>query len=276
LDLALPEAELEGHQRSLARVLDLRLTASLRQSPAGDTRVGLGPLTGSPGAVESTPGTLGSDPGPAQRPSDGRLDLHLGFSAEALTLDGQTYRQPRLGLTTTDLDRTVLGDLKSVLQVLSPGGAPLAMRQMIGAALLGQLLPRLAAGHPRILVDPARVDTPEGPVTARLSLEIEPLDQGIQSRGARRADASGLIRALRAEGEIDLPEPLARRWLAPPSAGPGRPGSAPSSGLQGWLDDGLVSLREGRVTSTFRLADGLFTVNGRTFPLLDSPSANRL
>jgi hypothetical protein len=66
---------------------------------------------------------------------------------------------------------------------------------------------------------------------------------------------------------FDLPQAIALEWLAradtavPP---------APAERLQTWIDGGWVSARDGRVTSTVRLADGQLSVNGKPVPLLRS------
>jgi hypothetical protein len=283
LDLDLPLAELAAPTGSVARLEELSLRSGLRAGP----RTGLAGVdsgsgsprseSGQPGAEEAARGINGLTPEPFQRAHADRLGVRLGLAAESLSLGSQTYRQPRLGFTGEGLDGAAIADLMAAVQVLSSGAAPQALRGLVGAALLAELLPRLAAGQPRILIDPVRVESPEGPLSARLSLEIDPGSHNPQVTGASPAATSAWIGALRAEGEIELPEPLARRWLMPPgldaSPRPGEATTLPPSALQAWLEGGWVSLREGRVTSALRLADGLLTINGKTFPLLGLPSA---
>ena len=287
LDLVLPMAELAAPRGPVARLEDLRLTSELGAGLGAGLGTALDGGDAGSGSPRSESGHSGADAPargsdgltrePSQRTRADRLGVRLGLAAESLSLGSQTYRQPRLGFTGEGLDWAAIADLTAAVQVLSSGAGPPPMRGLVGAALLAQLLPRLAAGQPRIRIDPVRVDSPEGPLSVRLSLEIDPGRHNPLDTRASPAAASTWIGALKAEGEIELPEPLARRWLRPrgPESVP-RPGDAatvPPSALQAWLDGGWVSVREGRVTSAFRLAEGLLTINGKTFPLLGLPSA---
>jgi hypothetical protein len=280
LDLDLPLAELTGPQGTIARVEALRLTSSLRSQPA-DPGSGSGrALIGSAQAGSPAPGAGTPGGAPPEYPRDARLDLRLTLNATALSLDGESLREPRLGLIAEGLDGAALVELTTGLQALSTGEAPQAVRRLLGAALLAQWLPRLAAGQPRILIDPARVDTTEGPLAVRLSLALGPTRSGPDPSGPRGGtsptDPRDWLGALMAEGEIELPEALARRWLTPGDAGtgprPGELGTPRSATLQSWLDGGWVSQRDGRIASAFRLADGLLSVNGKTVPLFGLPS----
>lgn len=283
LDLDLPLAELAGLQGTIARVEALRLTSRLRSQPAdpesGSGRALIGSAIESAQADGPLPGAGAPGGEPLQYPRDTRLDLRLNITATALSLDGESLREPRLGVIAEGLDGAAIVELTTGLQALYSGEAPQAVRRLLGAALLAQWLPRLAAGQPRILIDPARVDTTEGPLTVRLSLAMEPAGSGPDPSGPQGGtsptDPRAWISALRAEGEIELPEALARRWLTPqgPDSGPkpGELGTPRSATLQSWLDGGWVSQREGRITSAFRLADGLLSVNGKTVPLLGLP-----
>ena len=74
-------------------------------------------------------------------------------------------------------------------------------------------------------------------------------------------NAAEWLTAVAGEGEIDLPESIALDWLA--QSGQGTPAAARQR-LNGWLDAGWVSARDGRLTSTVRLTDGVFSINGKT------------
>lgn len=202
----------------------------------------------------------------------GPVDLHLDLSVEDLTLGDEPYRNIQLGLAGERVDAVAIGDLATTLQTLSSGTLPRAMRNLMTAALLARVLPRIAAAEPRIAINPVRMDTPEGPLTGRFELLVEPRDDAAGTTGRRdSAKVGAWVAALRADGEIDMPESLARRWLAGTGLGgspaPGAGAQAPST-LDTWLRDGWISLRDGRVASAIHLADGLLTVNGKTLPLL--------
>lgn len=248
-----------------------------------------------PAAWPRTEDRGGSPPGPAQvRPVDrgsgvapwagdtagyplaGPLDLDLDLSLRTLSVGQVAYQRARVIAAAERLDTSTLGELGQALGLLSPGVGPPTLRRLMGAALLAQLLPRLATTEPQINVHSARVETPDGPLEAHLNLGLDGGDPSGTSPRAGRGGIGNWMRTLRADGEISVPEPLARRWLDA-RAGPGTQGSGGrtpprAQTLQAWLDEGWVSLRGGQVTSAFRFADGLLTVNGKTVPLLALPT----
>ena len=276
LDLDLSELELATPAGPVATIADLRLTSELRTPPqrARDAT----PRSNGESAVDAArtgPGDLargrvGARPGSPRYPLPGPVDLRLQIAAEALTLADQTYRQARLGVSAERLDAAALSDLVNALETISSGTVPRAMRGLLGAALLAEVLPRIAATEPRISIEPVRMDTPDGALSAQLNVMIAPGANKGGNPGARLPRGTDWIAALQADGEIDLPEPLARRWLV--GSGSGTKAAPGPSQLQKWLDGGWIAIREGRVTSAFHLADGLLTVNGKTLPLSGLPS----
>jgi uncharacterized protein YdgA (DUF945 family) len=197
------------------------------------------------------------------------VDLHLELDLENLTLGDEHYRNIQLGFAAERLDPAAIGDLATTLQTLSSGNLPRVMRNLMTAALLARVLPRIAAAEPRIAMDPVRMDTPEGPLTAHLELLVAPGDDVAKPAGRDSTKVETWLAALHGDGEIELPEPLARRWLASGALGGNPvPGTQVPSPLDAWSRDGWVTLRNGRVASAVHLADGLLTVNGKTFPLL--------
>ncbi|WP_295429475.1 DUF945 family protein [uncultured Thiodictyon sp.] len=201
-----------------------------------------------------------------------RLDLRLDAAAELLRLGSVDYRSPVIGLAARSLDAQALAEINTALRTLADDGASRAMRGLVGATLLTQLLPRFLAAGPSLTLDPFTLTTPAGPVAAHLSLGAAA--QGPGATGAavllsallNRGKANWLT-GLTGDGAIDLPQAIALEWLAradtavPP---------APAERLQTWIDGGWVSARDGRVTSTVRLADGQLSVNGKPVPLLRS------
>lgn len=276
LALDLPELALSTPAGPVATVADLRLTAELQSAPAAiaprapEPRDGslIGPARAQPGDLTGSTSAAGAQA--PRYPLPGPIDLRTQAQARDLTLGDRTYQAPRLGVTAERLDGEAIADLISSLSTFYSGAVPRPMRGLLGAALLAQILPRLAATRPRISIDPLQMDSPEGPLSARLDLSLEPGSKAAKGPGLNPARPADWIAAIQAEGEIDLPEPLARRWAA--GEGLGSKTAAQPSRLQRWLDDGWLSLREGRIRSAFRLADGLLTINGKTLPLLGLPS----
>lgn len=266
LSLDVPELELRDQAGPVSRLQDLRLTWVVRPATPRPIASGDQARAGEPRVREAP-----------RYPLAGPMDLRLDLSAETLSLGQETYRGAQIGVAADRIDGSTLSDLASALGFLSAGASPPAVRRLMAAALLAKLLPRLTATEPRVSIHSARVDTPDGTLELRLHLGF---DGGAVGGGSARQGvgrAGGWMLAFRADGAIAVPEPLARRWLAARgdrgtqgSGGQFPPGTP---ALQTWLDEGWVSLQDGRVTSSFQLAAGLLTVNGKTIPLLALPSA---
>jgi uncharacterized protein YdgA (DUF945 family) len=278
LDLDVQTLALTAPASAVATLTGLHLTAELRSAPQRDKggsaesneQTKADPSGAVPGRLSGGGGATG--PEASRYPMPGPVDLHLDLSVEDLTLGDEPYRNIQLGLAGERVDAAAIGDLATTLQTLSSRTLPRAMRNLMTAALLARVLPRITAAEPRIAINPVRMDTPEGPLTGRFELLVEPRDDTAGTTGRRDSTKVGAwVAALRADGEIDMPESLARRWLAGTGLGgspaPGAGAQAPSP-LDAWLGDGWISLRDGRVASAIHLADGLLTVNGKTLPLL--------
>ena len=188
-----------------------------------------------------------------QVPNDRNLDIQLQAQADDLQLRGQDYRKAQVGISARSLDGESLTDLIEALQTLSSTTRTPALRGLVGLTLATRLLPRFLAAGPRFDLDPVRLDTPDGPVNLQLRVAAPAAGDGSVTRGS---NAVTWLTAITAEGAVTLPESVARDWLEP---GPR---------LDRWLDEGWVSARDGQVSSTVHLADGVLTVNGRMLPML--------
>ena len=188
-----------------------------------------------------------------QVPNDRNLDIQLQAQADDLQLRGQDYRTAKVGISARSLDGESLTDLIEALQTLSSTTRTPALRGLVGLTLVTRLLPRFLAAGPRFDLDPVRLDTPDGPVNLQLRVAAPAAGDGSVTRGS---NAVTWLTAITAEGAVTLPESVARDWLEP---GPR---------LDRWLDEGWVSARDGQVSSTVHLADGVLTVNGRMLPML--------
>ena len=199
-----------------------------------------------------------------QTPRGRTLDFQLIARAETLRLGGRDYRAAQLGVAAESLDGEPLAEVITALQALASAGRTQALRGLIGLTLVTRTLPRLLAAGPKIALDPLRIDTPDGPVHLRLAIGTPKPGTGSPHPAL---DAVGWLTAVAGDGDLDLPESIALDWLA--RSGQGTPAAARQR-LNGWLDDGWVSARDGRLSSTVRLADGVFSINGKTLPLLGS------
>ena len=201
--------------------------------------------------------------GPAAAEVDTRLDLRLDATAERLRLGGVENRSAVVGLTARSLDIRALGELAEAIGTLASEQVPPAMRGLAGLGIATQILPRLLAPEPRLVLDPVSLVTPEGPASARLTLAANGQAAAANGAGALLGallsrGRAGFLNGIEGDASLDLPEPLARAWLA--AAGGPDP-------LSGWVTDGWVNLRDGRLTSAMRLADGQLSINGRPLVL---------
>ena len=199
-----------------------------------------------------------------QTPSDRTLDIQLQAQVDDLQLRGQDYRAAQVGISARSLDGESLIDLIEAIQALSSSTRTPALRGLVGLTLVTRLLPRFLAAGPRFDLDPVRLDTPDGPVTLHLRVAAPAAGDGSANRGS---NAVTWLTAITGEGAVTLPESVARDWLGP--ADQEHRGDPPAEQrLDRWLDEGWVSARDGQVSSTVHLVDGVLTVNGRILPLL--------
>lgn len=231
----------------------------------------------------ATPGP-GPDPSPAtppgtaidglaiqldQTPRGTLLDLSLDLTAQRLRLGTPDYRDARLRLAARSLDGETLAELIAARRALSAATASPPLRALVGATLIARLLPRLAAGQPRIGLDPLALDTPDGPVRGRLTLGVGPGDPSPARTPSQTPDPTAWLRNLAGEGELALPRPVALDWLA--RTAPADPGG-PQARLDRWAAEGWIAERDGRIDARFRLADGQLAVNGKPIPFLAAPT----
>ena len=201
--------------------------------------------------------------GPAGAPMDTRLDLRLDATADRLQLAGVENRSAALGLTAESIDLRALDELAEAIGTAASDQVPPALRGLAGVGIATQAVPRFLASRPRLVLDPVTLITPDGPASARLSLAAN--GQALVTSGAGALlgallsrGPNGLLKGLEGDAAVDLPEPLARAWLA--AAGAPDP-------LTSWVRDGWVTLSNGRLTSQVRLADGQLSINGRPLAL---------
>jgi hypothetical protein len=294
VEIDLPAVALITPTGPLAQVTDARLRSDLRGWTGGlytgTTRLTIGaarlggsgtePTQASSTATEprrqplptGLPGTPPAAPAGAalhglvidltQTPSDRNLDVQLQAQADDLQLRGQNYRTAQVGISARSLDGASLIDVIEAIQTLSSDTRTPALRGLVGLTLVTRLLPRLLAAGPRLDLDPVRLDTPDGPVNLHLRVAAPAAGDGSANRGS---NALTWLTAITAEGAVSLPESVARDWLGPADQEHRGPAGQP---LDRWLDEGWVAARDGQVSSTVRLADGVLVVNGRILPLL--------
>ena len=271
VEIGIPALELITPSGPSARLTDATLKSDLQGWTGGlytgTSRLQIGAASlGLPdaGAVGSGPGLDRLTIELTQTPRDRNLDLRLQAQAATLHLGGRDYRAAQIDVTAESLEGEPLAELITGLRALSSDTRSQPLRGLIGATLVTRTLPRLLASGPQFALDPVRVDTAEGP--ARLRLHIGAPQAGGGAPG-HRPNGLDWLAAITGAGELDLPETLALDWLR--RAERGTPAAARQR-LDRWQDQGWVLSRDGRVTSTFRLADGKLSINDKTLPLLDS------
>ena len=199
-----------------------------------------------------------------------RLNLRLNATANNARLGNIDYRTPVIGLSAQSLDWSALTEVGNALRTLSSDNLSPAMRGLAGATLLTQLLPRFLATGPSIRLAPFTLNTPDGPVAARLALGIAEQDPAAQSTGDVLGVLLGVVGGnwltnLKGDGELGLPQSVAREWIEradPKSA------TSPADQLQAWIDAGWITAHNGSVSSSFLITDGQLTINGKPLPLL--------
>jgi uncharacterized protein YdgA (DUF945 family) len=281
-EIRLPSLELLTPKGAAATLSGVRISADLHRM-AGGLYSGNAGLTLD--AASLGPGTSGLDdlqvtlrqtdtPAATGGTAGDRLSLQFDLSAAGFTLAGQPYGPSELRLSARGWDAQVLAELAEGLQALASGSVAGPLRGMFAAALLARLLPRFAASEPNLRLDTLRIESDQGRIEARAALGVAGLTQDGTDRGPPVDDPIRLLSRLTGDAEIALPRAIALEWLA--RAGRQGAGQSPEERVGQWIDGGWVSSREGRLASAVRLADGLLTVNGRTFPLIRPASPGQL
>jgi hypothetical protein len=285
LQVGIPELELLAPSGSIGEFAGVRLEADLAGPVAiassgsawltvARARIdGMAAALGTPGTAPSRFVVEGLSIGFDQGSRDGLLDLRLSLSSERTDSGDRILGPSEIGLAFEHLDTTALGDLAEGLRMLGSGRVAPEMQGLVTAGLVASLAPRLVAGGARLGLDPVRVAMPEGLAMGRLDLHLDP-DATLPSWSA--SGVGDWLALVRADGELDLPEVVALRWLQQigseesltvvDSAVDGSREEAEAL-LDAWIADGWASRREDRVTSALRLGDGLLTINGKTVPV---------
>lgn len=290
--LAFAEVALLSPTGPLARLSDLRFESERPDRTSGTGRLAVASveLVGvetAPAAqtglrVDGLAATLSGNV------REGLLDLRLLVSAQASARAGDSFGPSQIGLSGERLDMAALEDLAEGLRALGSGRVAQEMQGLVTAGLIAGLVPRFVESAARIAVEPMRIETADGPAVGRLDLRLEP---GADMPNWLTSDTGDWLSLLRADGELALPESLALDWLGrsiedggrdeslsalPPASEP--VGTQPPTAVQaasseahallaGWIRDGWVSRRDGRIVSALRLGDGLLSINGKTVPL---------
>jgi hypothetical protein len=290
--LALAEIALLSPTGQIARLSDLRFESERpdRTSGTGRLEVASVELVG----VETAPAVpqgLRVDGLAATLSGNiraGLLDLGLLVSTRSSATERDSYGTSQIGLSGERLDMAALEDLAAGLRLLGSGQVAQEMQGLVTAGLIAAVVPRFVEGAARIAVEPIRIETPDGVAVGRLDLRLEP---GADTPNWLTSDTGDWLALWRADGDLELPEAVALDWLgrsiedadrgetlaaSPPAFEP--VGAQPATAVQaapseaqsllaGWIRDGWVSLRDGRIASALRLGDGLLTINGKTVPL---------
>lgn len=282
--MALAGVELLSPTGPIARLSELRFEAELPDPASGTARldvamVEVAGLAQGPDASKSPPHTSALPTLRVEALSatlsrelrDGLLHLRLALSAQQTATARQTYGRSALGLSADRLDTEALADLAEGVALLGSGQVAPPMQGLVTAGLMMSLVPRFVASSARIGVEPIRIETPDGPVSGRLDLRLDP---GADAPTWLTSGVGDWLALLRIDGDLELPETIALDWLArgveDETLSVSQPAAAREEArtlLAGWVRDGWVSVRDARVVSAVRLGDGLLTINGKTVPL---------
>ena len=210
---------------------------------------------------------------------------HIRYGLESLTLNGKAYGPAEVKIGFANLSsRTLLEIQQSVEEI----NAQQLTEQQKGAVLMGNAL-GLLKGDPKLFIETLRVNTPDGLIEGRLSLQSvglqwqdignPPLMLGRLAGDAFLRMPQKLLRLMmRQKARADLLRQFEQRRLVDPDQE--IPGEMQLAEMAKRLSEQQLSVllgqeilvREGEMIATeATLADGLLSVNGKTVPLPISP-----
>jgi uncharacterized protein YdgA (DUF945 family) len=285
--LELPEAELSADAGEVVRLRAVRIEGKGSRGPSG-LLDGQGQLKAGEVSVEGPAGNFcaaGVSVVGESHPERGLLFLHGEYRVADLVINGARYAPWVLEASVHRLDGPALVSLQRALNDFPQSGADPATQAASAAAIFASHLPPILAAGPSLTLDRLDMGTPEGPITGHLSLSVQAV-----TRDSLRQRVAWLTR-LAGEADLAVPEPLLRRLMterrrrqllaelrkqdpavtAVPAEYESQLAHAAAKQLDGLVRQGWVTRGQGRIIARIKLADGLLTINGKTFPL--APSA---
>jgi uncharacterized protein YdgA (DUF945 family) len=286
--LELPDAELTADTGEVVRLRAVRIESKGSRGPSGLVD-GRGQLKAGEVALEGPAGNFRA----AQisvvgesHPERGLLFLHGEYRVADLVINGARYAPSVLEASIHRLDGPALVSLQRALDALTQSGADPSTQAASAAAIFALHLPPILAADPSLTLDRLEIGTPDGPITGHLSLSV----QGVTRDSLRQRVA--WLTHLVGDADLGVPEPLLQRLMtdwrrrqllaelrkqdpavtAVPAEYESQLAHAATKQLDGLVQQGWLTREQGRITTKVKLADGLLTINGKTFPLAPSGS----
>lgn len=213
------------------------------------------------GASLERAGTAGGEPAVAglrlgaSAERDGDVAALAGTaSVERLRLGGKEYGPGVARIMVSGLHAAALADLEQSAGRLAAGGvAPRDLLPALAGAVLAEL-PTVLARDPEARLADARLETPDGPVTAAARIYLSGANETV------RNNPFLLRRALRANLELSAPEETARRLAALYLQGSG---ADPDRWLAKHVADGRLRVEGRRYVLTLSYGNGTLAANGK-------------
>lgn len=283
----LPMLEMTDVAGRLMSVDNLRSETAVERG-IGDLLIGRGHVRSDEVRVRTPAGDVGMRAAAATAeavPRGHLIDATAKYAAQVLFVNGQDYDRPQLEFSINGLPAEGLARLRDAIPAPTVPTASAADFGGSPVVALAQLLPILLASDPRISLDLLRVGTPAGNLEASLSL-------GTRGMTPEAIEGPGIwVSRLVGDGRLSAPRTflldLMAEWhreraladerrLDPELAAltpalEARVVDRARAQLEDLVRDGWAGERSGRVDSSLRLADGILTVNGKTFPLTGFP-----
>jgi hypothetical protein len=277
--LSAPDLQIRDLEGPLARLVGLRLDATWRGDLGLDGRLAIARL-----ALDTTAARAVALPNQSSAlritglevdlkgvERAGVLDLSMALAAAQIRTLSDTLGPVELGLVAERWEKETLADLGTALNLLRSQQGSAELRGLVVASQLATLLPRLLASGARVVLDPIRVQTPEGLAAGRFDLQFDPSARVPSWLSAGPEDWLALVQAA---AELKLPEAAALTLLERLAVSRGRSAETVASlrdesrqRLADWIQLGWVRRDGDQVSSVARLAGGRLTLNGQYLPL---------
>lgn len=218
-------------------------------------------------------------------PRGERVDLTAAAALDRLRIHGADYAPLRLRLALTGVDAASLLAIRDAVGELNARSLPESLRGLAFGAILARYLPDVLAGEPRLSLDPVELMTPDGPLSASLSLRLADMD----AAGLREPLA--WLTHLAGEARVALPQPLLLGWMTEQQRrrvreelmhrGEGAEplptrleleiAGAAQAALARLIHERWLIPGEGRLRAAAELGDGRLAVNGKAVPINGVP-----
>jgi len=197
------------------------------------------------------------------------------YQARELEAGGERFANPELRIRTGRLSAPILARIDRDLRALKTAGDNQNSDALSHLTAMLANVSKLLEGKPELALERIYLDTPDGALEGRLTLNLSGLD-AMELLNPRR-----WLEGLEGSGELAIPEPLLQRLVAAQLRTELEDvPSLDDSPLQGeWIEEeaqnqierlvrqDLLQRREGRLYAQLHIGAGLLTINGKSIPL---------